>query len=109
LRLDIAEASAEAGQGHVISLGSGGGGGGGGREGFRNKAGPLTEQGAGSAGGGGEGGRGGGREVVLLQGSHPAAAGYFFYCLKGRLTRFRQLGGLGSTFRLGYLAKTIVI
>jgi hypothetical protein len=81
LGLDIAEASAEAGQGHVISLGSGGGGGGGGRGGFRNKAGPLTEQGAGSAGGGGEGGRGGGRKgrkVVLLQGSHPAAAGYLY-------------------------------
>ena len=43
LRLDIAEASAEAGQGHVISLWSGGGGGGGGRGDFRNKAGPLTE------------------------------------------------------------------
>jgi len=42
LRLDIAEASAEAGQGHVISLGSGGGGGGS-RGGFRNKAGPLAE------------------------------------------------------------------
>jgi hypothetical protein len=29
-------------------------------------------------------------------------------CLKGRLTRFRQLGGLGIYYRLGYLEKELL-